>query len=236
MASYVNTLAECIAIEEGNLKKVTPKYSAVAQELAIMLASDGGAGKVHVYMCAAQDSTANGDAWNLTRTHLTKALKKLPDPLYMSAWRDFRPTHRDKSPLFSLARIAELNAAKKENAAAAKVQAEQAEAAAAQDRAAAAAAADASTTPDMIASVAIATADRLGLDLNAVADCVSRKANPAQYDFHNVVDMVVSGRLSGTKEILDTIWAGFSDPQRNALFRLCGEAVPAKTAPAKKAA
>jgi hypothetical protein len=162
---YVNTLAECVSIEASTLGKVVPKYQKVAQELAILFGGDNGDRTVHSYMCAAQDSTVNGDAWNRAVTGLVKPLSKLPDPLKFSAKRDFRPTHRDKSPLFSLVRIADANAERKENARVAKEQADAFDAATAADAAKARDEADAATTEDMVASVALATIDRLGLDL-----------------------------------------------------------------------
>ena len=162
---YVNTLAECVSIEASTLGKVVPKYQKVAQELAILFGGENGDRTVHSYMCAAQDSTVNGDAWNRAVTGLGKALGKLPDPLKFSAKRDFRPTHRDKSPLFSLIRIQDANAERKENARIAKEQADAFDAANASDAAKAREEADAATTEDMIADVAIANIDRLGLDL-----------------------------------------------------------------------
>jgi len=161
---YVNTLAECVSIESATLGKVTPKYAKVATELAILFAGENGERTVHAYMCAAQDSTVNGDAWNRAVTGLGKALGKLPDPLKFSAKRDFRPTHRDKSPLFSLVRIADANAERKELAKVAKEQAEAFEAATAADAQKAREEADAATTETMVATVALETITRLGLD------------------------------------------------------------------------
>ena len=170
---YVNTLAECVSLESDTLKRVTPKYGKVATELAVLFAGENGENAAHVYLVAAQDSTANGDAWNRSITAVSKALAKLPDPLKFAAKRDFRPTHRDKAPFFRLVRIADAKAQAKENAEADKRQAEQAEAAAAADREAARLAQDAATTPEMIAMVAISEADRLGLDLGKVAKAIA---------------------------------------------------------------
>ena len=221
---YVNTLAECVSIESTTLGKVTPKYAKVATELAILFAGENGDRTVHAYMCAAQDSTVNGDAWNRAVTGLGKPLGKLPDPLKFAAKRDFRPTHRDKSPLFSLVRIADANTERKENARIAKERADAFDAATAADAAKAKEEADAATTEGMVATVALETIERLGLDRSKLADVI---APPS--DFHRIVDMVVDGEITGTKDVLDILWAGFSEPQRNALFRLCGEKVPVKT-------
>ena len=221
---YVNTFAECLAIEANTLSKVVPKYAKVATELAILFAGENGDRTVHSYMCASQDSMANGDAWNRGITALSKALGKLPDPLKFSAKRDFRPTHRDKSPLFSLVRIADANTERKELAKVAKEQADAFEAATAADAARAREEADAATTEDMVAAVALETIARLGLDRSKLASVVS-----PPNDFHRIVDMIVDSEITGTKDILDILWAGFSEPQRNALFRLCGEKVPVKT-------
>ena len=162
---YVNTLAECVSIEATTLGKVLPKYAKVATELAILFAGDKADQTIHSYMVAAQDSTVNGDAWNRAITGLGKALGKLPDPLKFSAKRDFRPTHRDKSPLFSLVRIADANAERKELAKVAKAQADAFDAATAADAQKARDEDDAATTEDMVAAVALKTIDRLGLDL-----------------------------------------------------------------------
>lgn len=181
---FVNTLAECVSIEASTLGKVVPKYARVATELAILFAGTDGDRAVHAYMCAAQDSTVNGDAWNrvMGGSGLSKALGRLPDPLKFSAKRDFRPTHRDKSPLFSLVRIADANSERKEHARIAKEQADAFDAATAADAAKAREEADASTTEEMVASVALATIDRLGLDLGKLvkvltAEIASRKAS-----------------------------------------------------------
>ena len=179
---YVNTLAECVSIESATLGKVIPKYAKVATELAILFAGENGERTVHAYMCAAQDSTVNGDAWNRAVTGLGKALGKLPDPLKFAAKRDFRPTHRDKSPLFSLIRIADANSERKENARIAKEQADAFESATAADAQKAREEADAATTEDMIGAVAIANIDRLGLDLGKLvkmltAEIAGRKAS-----------------------------------------------------------
>ena len=179
---FVNTLAECVSIEASTLGKVVPKYQKVATELAILFAGENGDRTVHAYMCAAQDSTVNGDAWNRAVTGLGKALGKLPDPLKFSAKRDFRPTHRDKSPLFSLVRIADANSERKENARVAKEQADAFEAATAADAQKARDEADAATTEDMVAAAAIETLDRLGLDLGKLvkalnAELAARKAS-----------------------------------------------------------
>ena len=179
---YVNTFAECLAIEANTLGKVVPKYAKVAQELAILFGGENGDRTVHSYMCASQDSMVNGDAWNRGITALSKALGKLPDPLKFSAKRDFRPTHRDKAPLFSLIRIADANSERKENARVAKEQADAFDAATAADAAKARDEADAATTEDMIGAVAIANIDRLGLDLGKLvkalnAELSARKAS-----------------------------------------------------------
>ena len=179
---HVNTLAECVSIEASTLGRVIPKYAKVATELAILFSGENGDRTVHAYMVAAQDSTVNGDAWNRAVTGLGKALGKLPDPLKFSAKRDFRPTHRDKSPLFSLVRIADANSERKENARIAKEQADAFEAATAADAAKAREEADAATTEDMVAAVALETVDRLGLDLGKLvkalsAEVASRKAS-----------------------------------------------------------
>lgn len=173
---HINTLAECVALESDTLKKVLPRYGKVATELAILFAGDDGENKCHVYLVAAQDSTANGEAWNRSITAVSKALSKLPDPLKLAAKRDFRPTHRDKSPFFRMVRIADDKAMRKANAEADKLQAEQAEATAAAERAAAAAAADAATTEDMIAAAALETIDRLGLDLAKLVKVLTAEA------------------------------------------------------------
>jgi hypothetical protein len=179
---YVNTLAECVSIEASTLGKVVPKYAKVATELAVLFAGENGDRTVHAYMCAAQDSTVSGDAWNRAIAGLGKALGKLPDPLKFAAKRDFRPTHRDKSPLFSLIRIADANTEKKELAKVAKAQADAFEAATAADAQKAREEADAATTEEMIGDVAIANIDRLGLDLGKLvkmltAEIASRKAS-----------------------------------------------------------
>jgi hypothetical protein len=170
---YVNTLAECVSIEASTLGKVVPKYQKVATELAILFAGENGDRTVHAYMCAAQDSTVNGDAWNRAVTGLGKSLGKLPDPLKFAAKRDFRPTHRDKSPLFSLVRIADANAERKELAKVAKEQADAFEAATAADAQKARDEDDAATTEDMVAAVALATIDRLGLDLGKLVKALT---------------------------------------------------------------
>ena len=179
---YVNTLAECVSIEASTLGKVAPKYQKVAQELAILFGGENGDRTVHNYMCAAQVSTVNGDAWNRAITGLGKALGKLPDPLKFSSKRDFRPSHWDKRPLFSLIRIADANSERKENARVAKEQADAFDAATAADAQKARDEADAATTEDMIGAVAIANIDRLGLDLGKLvkalnAELAARKSS-----------------------------------------------------------
>jgi hypothetical protein len=222
---HVNTLAECVSIEASTLGKVVPKYAKVATELAILFAGDNGDRAVHAYMCAAQDSNVNGDAWNRAVTGLGKALGKLPDPLKFSAKRDFRPTHRDKAPLFTLVRIADANSERKELARIAKEQADAFDAANAVDAQKAKEEADAATTEEMVAAAAIDTVTRLGLDMDRLAS-IFRPVS----DFHNIVDLIVNGEITGTKEILDIVWAGFSVSQQAALFKLCNEKVPAKKA------
>jgi len=179
---HVNTLAECVSLESATLGKVAPKYAKAATELAVLFGGENGDRAVHGYMCAAQDSTVNGDAWNRAVTGLGKALAKLPDPLKFNAKRDFRPTHRDKSPLFRLIRIADANTERKALAEEAKRQQEAFEAANAADAAKAREEADAATTEEMVASVALETIDRLGLDLAKLAkiltaEIASRKAS-----------------------------------------------------------
>jgi hypothetical protein len=164
-SKYANLLAEAVANEADTLKKVSPKYAKVATELAVIFAGENAGAKIHAYCCAAQDSTANGDAWNRAVTGLGKALGKLPSPLKFSAKRDFRPTHRDKAPLFSLVLIADANTERKELARVAKEQADQFEAQTAADRAADQAAVDAATNPQNIADATVNECARLGLSL-----------------------------------------------------------------------
>lgn len=200
-SKYANLLAEAVANEADTLKKVTPKYQKVATELAVIFAGDNAGAKIHAYCCAAQDSTANGDAWNRAITGLGKALSKLPSPLKFSAKRDFRPTHRDKSPLFSLILIADANSERKELARVAKEQADAFEAQTAADRAAEQAAVDAATTPQNIADAAIAECTRLGIDpykvLEALVNTFSdTRSTVAKLNNHYVTSVDLNSRAA----------------------------------------
>lgn len=163
-----NSLTLAVRKEAGNLKQVGKLYASAAKELIALV---GDAGKVHLYMSAAQDATTDPGVWKRSMQGMRDSLKPLG--YTFTGTRDFRPAFRTKNPLFAVDLIVNIKAAKDAASATAAEQAEAIEAAATADNAAELARIDAETTPFAIAASAASECDRLGLNL---ADVLSELA------------------------------------------------------------
>ena len=167
-----NSLVLAVSVVASTKKKADKLYAASAAELCSM---SHNADAVHLYLCAAQDSTLDSGVWKLVIQGCRDSLKPLGFKL--ATTRDFRPAFRGKNPLFSMVSIADDKAAK---AAESERLAEQAAAIDEKDRIAKAAEQariDAETTADDIACAAIDEANRLGIDLRDVLAAMHRQCD-----------------------------------------------------------
>ena len=174
-ANAINTLALAVAKEATNYsgpKGVAKLYATAAGEL-VAVAADAAA--VHLYLSAAQDATTDPTVWKRSMQGIRDAIKPLGYAIVTT--RDFRPAYRVKNPMFTVALIAAVKAARDAANATATAQVDAIESAAAALAAEESAAADASTTAKDVAQATIAECERLGLRLAEVSEYILRYIN-----------------------------------------------------------
>jgi nucleotide-binding universal stress UspA family protein len=156
----MNTLTETVAIESRSWEEAAPKYPKIAEEIkAIFDAGDSP----HAYLCEGQDACKHPEVWKRSINATKNALRPLG--LVIVATRDYRLTHRNKSPLFVIKLKTEVDKEKRENAKTAEAEAKRLEAEAEADK---------ETTEGDVIDQVIEECNRLHLDLNLVSSGLAK--------------------------------------------------------------